>query len=943
MNSSWLALVVAGALAFVGIVPAIFVLLREAHRRRRTQHALLRVQQARALIGEAGDSRLEEVVAGMKHFDATTVERTVEALLREPDPRLTAFGRRLFEKLGLLERYGGLLRNAPTWSERLHAAQVLGHAEIPGSVTALVDTLRDVYEDQSVKAAAADSLARIKEPAVVPLLIEELLRVDEHATPRIAEALVGFGLLVTPGLLALLEHHEHQAARVWAARILGSIGDPTAVDVLAARLRDRHDLLRIAAAEALGAIADARALQPLVQAALRDPAPQVRANAAGAVAKIAGERAVDVLVAALSDPDYATRIRALEAFENIRLADTSALEQALGDMNGEVRRRAALALERVGYLEKIIGQLGSDDRKIQKRAYAILLELGSAGLADSIAAYIQHESMAVRANVARATGELGVARVSSILLAALDDRDWPVRAALCESIGLLRADGGARAMARMLTDPEESVREAAAHALMAFPASDLQPFKTEVTAAYQGGSIPVRLEMVAIAGRIEDVELSALLVQATNDPSESVRLRAVKSLAGRHDDLAVAPLIGCLTDSSLEVRMAAASGLGSATSVEAFEALLRALPGAHPDVRDRIAQALSTVPRELLLQRIDEVGDSDSLDLRLGIAWTLGKRGDTAGVPLLIRFIRDKEPRLRASAAGALGKIASTAAVDALLEAAQDRDPKARAAVVNALGKIATGDERAKKALELRLHDPDAFVRNRAAIAIARVAGAKAASVICASETVPLIDDAAFVTALGLIGTDETLAPALTALMDPTRLSRVLAFIEREEPQIRAAFLVNLKLEDSGGHNLDAVLNPAALVMQYEQLLRSSRDVAERQMAIEALSRIRTERSATIIAEALTADPAEPIRLRSAELLSHLLDDEVARAALIRAIADPSTDVAIAAIRALRGVRSTALSVALFRRLGSGAEVINDVVEEALAHVHEDDLVSFLD
>jgi HEAT repeat protein len=155
--------------------------------------------------------------------------------------------------------------------------------------------------------------------------------------------------------------------------------------------------------------------------------------------------------------------------------------------------------------------------------------------------------------------------------------------------------------------------------------------------------------------------------------------------------------------------------------------------------------------------------------------------------------------------------------------------------------------------------------------------------------------------------------------------------------------LKNLNLEVTGNADLGDILNPVALVLQYEQLLRGSRDVAERQMAIEALARIRTERSAAILAEALTADPAESIRLRSAELLGQLLDDEAARAALIRAIADPSSDVAIAAIRALRGVRGAALSIALFRRLGGGLQAINDVVEEALANVHKDDLLSFLD
>jgi HEAT repeat protein len=943
VRSTGLALIVASVLAMVGILPAIFVLGREKLRRGAAGRAIERVKQARDLVGGAEDDRLEEVARALAQFDAVTVERTVEALLGERDGRIAEWARRLFAKLGLLERYATILRSASSWSERLHAAEVLGRVASAGSMPMLVETLRDAYEDQSVKAAAADALASIREPEVIPLLIDELLRVDEHATPRIAEALVGFGKLVTSGLVGLLEHHEHQAARVWAARILGSVGDAAAVDVLSAGLRDRHDLLRIAAAEALGAIGEGRALQPLVQAALRDPAPQVRAHAAGAVAKIAGERAVDVLVAALSDPDYATRIRALEAFENIRLSDTSPLEQALGDMNAEVRRRAALALERVGYFERIVEQLGADDRKVAKRAYAVLLELGSAGLADSIAAQMQHPSLAVRAHIARACGELGVARVGPILIAALDDRDWPVRAALCEAIGLLRVEGGARAMAQLLTDPEESVREAATHALEAYTTPEIEPFRGAIVAAYQGGSIPVRLSMVAIAGRIEDPELAQMLVQATHDPSEAVRLRAVKSLAGRSDELAVAPLIACITDSSVEVRMAAASGLGAATTADALEALLRALPGAHADVRDKIAQALAGVSREQLIRRIDELADSDVLDLKLGIAWTLGKRGDAAGVRVLTRFIRDREPRLRASAAGALGKIACAEAVAALLEAVQDRDPKARAAVVNALGKIAVGDEGARAALELRLHDPDDFVRNRAIIALARVAGARAAALISAPEVVHLVDDSAFVVALAVAGTDETLAPALTALMDPARLARVQLFVEREDPVIRAAFLQNLKLDHSSGSDLSATLNPAALVLQYEQLLRGSRDVSDRRAAIEALASIRTERSAAILAETLAADPAEPIRLRSAELLSALIDDERARVALIRAISDPSSDVAVAAIRALRGVREPAFSVALFRRLGAGSAAVKEVVEEALADVHKEDLLSFLD
>src|SRR6185437_1026959 len=108
------------------------------------------------------------------------------------------------------------------------------------------------------------------------------------------------GPMAVPALIEVLADPSRDTARVWAARILGRIRDPRAVEDLISRLHDRDDRLRMAAAEALGIIADPRGLQPVVRATLRDPAPQVRAHAAGAVVGIEGERAVDVLVAALA-------------------------------------------------------------------------------------------------------------------------------------------------------------------------------------------------------------------------------------------------------------------------------------------------------------------------------------------------------------------------------------------------------------------------------------------------------------------------------------------------------------------------------------------------------------------------------------------------------------------------------------------------------------------
>jgi len=74
-----------------------------------------------------------------------------------------ACGARLFTELDLVDRYARMLRSSSKWSERTHAAQVLGLAGATGAIPALVEALRDRHEDESsVKAEAAATLAKLR-------------------------------------------------------------------------------------------------------------------------------------------------------------------------------------------------------------------------------------------------------------------------------------------------------------------------------------------------------------------------------------------------------------------------------------------------------------------------------------------------------------------------------------------------------------------------------------------------------------------------------------------------------------------------------------------------------------------------------------------------------------------------------------------------------------
>ncbi|MBV9947521.1 MAG: HEAT repeat domain-containing protein, partial [Myxococcales bacterium] len=944
---SAVALTLACAAIALAVLPAAWVLLREAVRRLLTRRALGRVAQARGLMGGTPGDVAEVARALQGRFDPVTVDRAVVELLRSKEAPAREWGARLFAELGLASRYARVLRAASRWSERAHAAELLGLAAAPAAIPALVEALRDRDEDEaSVKPAVAAALGRIRDPAAVPLLVQQLRDADDRSARALAEALVAFGPAAVPALTPVLGDPSQGAARVWAARILGRIGDPGAVDDLVARLHDRDDRLRMAAAEALGAIGDPKALAPMMRAALRDPAPQVRAHAAGAVAGIEGERAVDVLVNALADPDYATRLRALEAFETMQIEDTSPLETALRDPNVEVRRRAALALERVGYLDRVVGRLSQGDAPARSRAYAALLEVAHAGLVESVASYVRHPSFEVRAVVARACGEIGAVKVAPVLLRSVSDEAWPVRAAVCTALGRLRHAEALPSLVGALGDPEESVSEAAAEALLHFAPEKLAPHAAALAAAYDVGTVAVRSSVVAVAGRLGPGAAEALLVRASVDPSDIVRLSAVTALGQAGGDARIEPLVQRLTDASLDVRMAAVTALGSIDRVEAFEGLLRALPGADRAVRDRIAESLSRSARAWLFERLPELEARAALDVRLGVVWTLGKIADPAAIPALARFLRDADAGLRASSAGALAKIDHPAARTTLLGAIEDPEGRVRAAVVNALGRVAAGEPTVTAALELRARDPDPFVRSRAVIALAR-AGRKGKAPADRAELEARVrahlggaEGAARLVALALVGTESALSSVLDALAAGGGLAAVLAFLEREESSVRAAFFEALRLEDPARSEAGEA---SEIVVQYEKTLRSSLDVEARRLAAAAVERMGAIRAVPALVDAATGDPNETVRLRATIALASRASDEAARRGLVRAVADPHSEVAMVGARAVAGRREPDVIHGLHKRLGAGSVRVQEVVEAALAELHREDPTPFLD
>ena len=293
-------------------------------------------------------------------------------------------------------------------------------------------------------------------------------------------------------------------------------------------------------------------------------------------------------------------------------------------------------------------------------------------------------------------------------------------------------------------------------------------------------------------------EALGLLQKALADPNSTVRLSALELIASRNSAVAVESLVARLEDPVNEVRLAAIDTLGRRGRrgrKDSVDALLGALSGASIEAKERITDALAfggdDGKGDVLRERLDEFAASPDLELRICLCWTLGKQGDPAVLPYLLRSLRDPDARLRSSAAGAIGKIPGAASLDALLGVITDRDPRTRAAAVNGVGKIAGREDRVFTALEGRLLDPDAFVRNRALIAIGRVGGPRAEQCLaaCAAGEGAEVESAARVVAAALLGTESALSTVTGVLSDGAEMTAVGEFLRREDEALRREVL----------------------------------------------------------------------------------------------------------------------------------------------------------
>ena len=456
--------------------------------------------------------------------------------------------------------------------------------------------------------------------------------------------------------------------------------------------------------------APAPVVVPDLTALVTDADARIRRRAALAIGRVGLAEGVPVLQPLLADTD--PDVRQMAAFGLGLLADksaTTALTTALGDADARVRGRAAEALG-------LIGDAAS--------AAAVGQMVGAAVKAGAIGAIAPDDEEWPKSPDVEAVrlGLFALVRLKGYepLAAAVQDASgrvsgwWPVAYAL-QRINDRRAIPALQLLAKT---PGRYTRAFAARGLGALKDAGSAPLLASMLD--QAKDDPLVLASVVRAlgqtGAPAAAEpLLALLGADRTDPN--VRLEVVAALAALKSQEALPAIQDLLTDDWPVLRVAAVRATG-AIDPESFLTILSGMePDQHFAVRAAIADVLATLPAESATERLRALLDDQDKRVVPSVLDGLVRLKAPGLDQVLLAQLKAADIGIRAAAARAIGRVkpagGAAALRDAYRAAASDNSDDVRDAAMTALA--AYGAAEAMETVKAALADKDWALRLKAA------------------------------------------------------------------------------------------------------------------------------------------------------------------------------------------------------------------------------------
>jgi len=226
----------------------------------------------------------------------------------------------------------------------------------------------------------------------------------------------------------------------------GFQSDAASLNIAIQALQDSKATTRRLAAEMLGKMQTASAIPPLTRL-LSDPDADVRTSAIAALGALRADSALEAIIARFGDPEEQVRQTVLTFIGKLKLLPSSSLIEKMNDTlhhdpSIQVRMQAAKALIKLGVSEQAITKiriwLNSRDSEILISVLKTIQDLsphiGNSIDIEAILNHLEDTSAPIRREAARSLASFAGITVSKALIAHLSDPDETVRSAAAEAL-----------------------------------------------------------------------------------------------------------------------------------------------------------------------------------------------------------------------------------------------------------------------------------------------------------------------------------------------------------------------------------------------------------------------------------------------------------------------------------------------------------------------------
>ena len=393
------------------------------------------------------------------------------------------------------------------------------------------------------------------------------------------------------------------------------------------------------------------------------------------------------------------------------------LVRYLTDDEARVRRRAALAIGRVGLAEGVaplIAALSDSETDVRQMAAFGLGLIGDRSARDPLMSALGDRSPLVQGSAAEALGLLGDAAAADAIsglayqvlqsgaLAQVptdeDDlkRDTPAAAFRQAVYALVRLKANGQLIAAVLDSAgQPRVRWwPVAYALQRI--EDPRTLPALLTLAKEAHPY-TRAFAVKGLGGVKDRQALPVLLPLLSSGTRGVLIETVRALGRIGDPSSVDPLLKILNDASADpqVRLEALTALGGIhgpASPAVVDRLLDMMTDPSPPMRAAALKSMATLDREQFVVVLSGLDPDPHWSVRAQLATLLADVGADTAVPRLLAMLADSDQRVVPSVLDALVKLKAPTAGTVLLERLKADDPAVRSAAARGVGELKPAD-----------------------------------------------------------------------------------------------------------------------------------------------------------------------------------------------------------------------------------------------------------